>query len=1125
MKNKMQKHNKLFLFIFLSIFLSCKDKETTTFELLDSEQIGLTFSNDLKATKDLNIFNYMYFYNGGGVGSGDFNNDGFMDLYFTSNQHENRIFLNKGNKNNAGIGFEDVTDKSFKNSQKGAGEWSNGVSVVDINQDGKLDIYVSQVGGFESLKAHNLLYICQEITKEGIPIYAEKSKEYGLDLVGFGTQAVFFDDDLDGDLDMFQLNHSVHQNGTFGAKNLFEGTFHPLAGDRFFENQDGKYIEITRTAGINSSALGYGLGIGVGDVNFDGYPDIYIGNDFHENDYLYINQKGNLPRFKDEMTNAIKHTSQFSMGIDVADINNDIFPEIVSLDMLPFDREILKRSEGEDSYSIFQYKLKQGYNNQFSRNNLQLNNGDGTFSEIGMFSGIHATDWSWSPLFVDFDNDGRKDLFISNGIPKRMNDTDYINFVSSDEVQRRISEKTFDESDISLIDKLPEIKIPNKFFINTPDLKFKDAENQILNNQNSYSNGALYADLDNDGDLDIVTNNINQKAFVYENKANEYAPQNAHVRLNLKGSEKNLNAIGAKVLIFKKNNELISYEKFPVRAFQASAEGALNIGLGNQADIDSAYLIWTDRTYQKIDLKNAKNALSVIYQKGLPIFDFEKFYQINSQNATFTDIAKDLNLSVTHEENDFPEFEREALIPHKMSSEGPALAVADINHDGLEDFFVGSTKTSMPHLYLQNSSGKFKEMPQTAFKTDSVYEEVDAIWVDINGDTHLDLAIAEGGNEYFGKSNYLFPRVYLNDGKGNLSIKENAFDNIFISASSISTTDFNKDGKMDLFISGRSVPYAYGKIPQSYLFQNDGTGKFTDVTDRYSADLKNIGFVKNALWQDLDKDGDQDLLLALEWDGICEMENQQGKLVKKMLTTDKGWWNFTFPFDFDNDGDLDILAGNLGLNSRMKVSPEEPLRMYVSDFDENGTTDQLMTYYLGGTEILFPNKLETQKQFPFTKKKFLLAKDFAKASIGDIVGGSQLDKATIFEANNFSNSILVNDGKGNFELKSLPMKAQYSPFYASEIIDVNGDKLPDVLMGGNLYDCNVEMGRYDANYGTVLINKGKCQFEVTKLNGLKINGQVKRIRKIKVGNKDVLLIARNNDKLMAVVSAFKTSRK
>lgn len=1089
--------------------LSCKNQDAPyTFQLLDSEKTGIDFSNDLQATKDLNIFNYMYFYNGGGVGAGDFNNDGLIDLCFTANIKDNKIYLNRG-----GMKFEDITLQANFKGEKG---WSNGVSIVDINQDGKLDIYVSQVGQFEQLKGHNLLFVCKEITNKGVPIYEEKSKEYGLDLVGFGTQATFFDYDLDGDLDMFQLNHSVHQNGTFGAKNLFEGTFHPLSGDRLFQNDKGKYVEVTRTSGINSTVLGYGLGVSVGDVDFNGYPDMYIGNDFHENDYLYINQKNGT--FKENLNNAIKHTSQFSMGIDIADINNDIYPEIISLDMLPFDREILKRSEGEDSYSIFKYKLKQGYNYQFSRNNLQLNNGNGTFSEIGMFAGVHATDWSWSPLLMDFDNDGRKDLFISNGIPKRMNDTDYINFVSSDEIQRKIQAKDFDESDVSLTDKLPEIKIPNKFFVNNSSLKFTDSEQTILNNQNSYSNGAVYADLDNDGDLDIVTNNINQKAFVYENFATKNAPQNAHLRLYLKGSAKNLNAVGARVLIFKKG-ETIAYEKFPVRAFQASMEIPLSIGLGDKTTIDSAYLIWTDRTYQKINLKTAKDSLTLSYHENLPIFDYDKFNEKRANttaNISFIDLSTAVNLNVLHEENDFEEFEREALIPHKMSSEGPALAIADINHDGLEDIFIGSSKISLPHLFLQNANGKFSEHKQAAFKQDSIYEEVDAKWIDVNNDRHVDLVVAEGGNEFFGKSNYLFPRVYLNDGKGNLSIKEDAFSAILMSASSVVSLDFNKDGNMDLFIGGRSVPYNYGKIPQSYLLQNDGTGRFTEVTDKYAKELKNIGFVKNTVVKDLDNDGDSDLLLALEWEGICEMENQGGKFIKKMLTEKKGWWNFTLPFDFDGDGDLDILAGNLGQNSRIKATAEQPVRMYVSDFDENGTTDQLVSYYLGDTEVLFANKLETQKQFPFTKKKFLLAKDFAKASIGDIVGNDRLNKATVFEANNFNNSILINDGKGNFTLQSLPPQAQYSPFYTAETIDANGDKLPDVLLLGNFYECNIQMGRYDADYGTVLINKGKCQFEVAKLKGLQIEGQVKSIKKIKIKDKNLLLVARNNDKLMVL---------
>lgn len=1091
------------LFLFL---VSCKTKQPYTFELLDAEKTGIDFSNDLTPTKDLNIFTYMYFYNGGGVGAGDFNNDGLVDLCFTANLKDNKIYLNRG-----GMKFEDITEKSNFKGEKG---WSNGVSIVDINQDGKLDIYVSQVGGFETLQGHNLLFVCKEITKDGIPVYEEKSKEYGLDLVGFGTQAAFFDYDLDGDLDMFQLNHSVHQNGTFGVRSTFQGTFHPLAGDKFFRNDDGKFIEIAELTGIKRDALGYGLGVGVGDVNFDGYPDMYIGNDFHENDYLYINQKNGT--FLERIEKSMMHTSQFSMGIDVADINNDIYPEIMSLDMLPFDREILKRSEGEDSYNIFQYKLSYGYNYQFARNNLQLNNGDGTFSEMAMFAGVHATDWSWSPLFFDFENDGRKDLFISNGIPKRMNDIDYISFVSAEDIQMKLERKEMDESDISLVDKLPEIKIPNKFFQNKSDLRFEDKEKSIENNQNSYSNGALYADLDNDGDLDIITNNINQKAFIYENKANEYAPENAFLRLYLKGSEKNLNAIGAKVLVFKKGRETISYEKFPVKAFQASMEIPMNIGLGNKADIDSTYLIWPDRTFQKLNLQSGSDSVTITYRKNLPEFDYEHFKQKPAKTPLLADIAKDLNLDVKHQENEFNEFEREALIPHKMSAEGPALAVADINHDGLEDVFLGSSKTSMPHLFLQKSNGKFIESKQTVFKQDSIYEEVDAKWVDVNNDTHLDLTVAEGGNEYFGKSNYLTPRVYLNDGKGNLSLKVDAIPKIFLSASAIEIIDINQDGKIDLLITARSLPYSYGKIPDSYLLQNDGTGKFTDVTDKYAKELRNIGLVKNAVVQDLDKDGDQDILLALEWDGICEMENQQGKFIKKMLTKEKGWWNFAMPYDFDGDGDLDILAGNLGQNSRIKASETEPVRMYVSDFDKNGTTDQVLSYYLGGTEVMFANKAETQKQFPFTKKKFLLAKDFAKATIADIVGESELSAAKVFEANYFDNAILVNDGKGNFTVQSLPSKAQYAPYYAAEIIDANGDKLPDIIMFGNFYDCNIQMGRYDANYGTILINKGNCQFEVEKLNGISVKGQVKRIRNIKVGKEILMILARNNDKLMVL---------
>ncbi len=1112
----MQQISKILVSILLlSGIFSCRqaDDKAVMFRRLDAEQTGLAFSNDLKPTKELNIFSYMYFYNGSGVGAGDLNNDGLIDLVFTANLQENRLYLNRGK-----LKFDDVTPKTNINQGKG---WANGVSVVDINQDGKLDLYISQVGGFADFKGHNLLFICKEITKEGVPVYEEQSKAYGLDLVGLGTQAAFLDYDLDGDLDMFQLNHSVHQNGTFGFRQAFQGKTHPTAGDRFFRNDNGKFTEITAKAGIISDVLGYGLGVGVGDVNFDGYPDMYIGNDFHENDYLYINQPGAGGRiFKEDLTNEMAHTSQFSMGIDIADLNNDLYPEIISLDMLPADREILKRSEGEDSYNIFKYKIRQGYNYQFARNNLQLNNGDNTFSEIGMYAGVHATDWSWSPLLMDFDNDGRKDLFISNGIPKRMNDIDYIQFISNEDIQQRLERKEMDENDASLIDKLPEIKLPNKFFHNQADLHFQDLQDAIENDKPSYSNGAVYADLDNDGDLDVVTNNINDKAFLYENLANVYAPQQASLTIKLKGPAQNRNAIGAKCIVYKGAERLV-YEKFPVRGFQSSMEVPLSIGLGNKAAIDSVLLIWPDRRYQKIVFD--KPTITVSYQPTLPLFDYAAHRPTANSPLTFSDITQQTALNYRHVENNYTEFDREALIPNMVSMEGPALAIGDVNHDGRQDVFVGAARDQVNALFLQNANGTFSRSRQTALAADSVYEDVDAVFVDVNQDTHPDLVIASGGNEYAGTSEYRQPRLYLNDGKGNFTRKTDAFPNVYLTASAVRAVDLNQDGKQDLFIGGRTIPFEYGKAPESYLLQNDGSGRFTDVTTQIAPELKTVGLVKNAEWVDLDKDNDQDLLLTLEWDGICVFDNNGGRFTKRMLVANKGWWNFTLPADFDNDGDIDILAGNIGLNSRLKASSEQPVRLYVSDFDNNQKMDQILSYYLNNEEVIFANKAETEKQFPFIKKKFIYAKDFAKASMSDLIGEEVLANATVLEANYFENAVLLNDGKGKFTVKALPYSAQLAPYYTAQVIDANGDKLPDVVMGGNFYGCNIQMGRYDADYGKLLINKGKGEFAVTSLGKLPVTGQIKRMATLQLNGKPVLVIARNDDTVM-VIDPEKISR-
>ncbi len=1103
----------LFLIILLGQWsCSTSNEFETRFELLTADKTGLHFSNKLTSSKDFNIFYYMYFYNGGGVGAGDFNNDGLVDLFFSANQEPNRLYLNHG-----GMQFRDITEVAQVNEGKG---WSTGVSVVDINQDGLLDIYVNQVGDFESMKGHNLLYVCKEITQEGIPIYEERSEEYGLDLKVFGTQALFFDFDLDGDLDMFQLNHSVHQNGTFGRRSAFEGVIHPKAGDKLFQNNKGKFEEITSTAGIHSTALGYGLGLGVGDVNLDGYPDLYIGNDFHENDYLYINQQNGT--FEDQSENALMHTSQFSMGVDIADLDNNIFPEIVSLDMLPSDYEILKRSEGEDSYSIFKYKIQQGYSHQFARNNLQYNNGNGTFSEVGLYANVFAADWSWSALFSDFDNDGLKDLFISNGIPKRMNDIDYIRYVSNDVVQEKIKNRNFDENDSGLADKLPEIKLKNKFFKNHGSMNFEDLEKHILNDQVSYSNGAIYADLDNDGDLDIVTNNINDNAFVYENKSNENLVKNDFLRLYLSGSEKNKNAIGAKCLIFKKG-EVLSYEKFPIRGFQSSMEIPLNIGLGNKALVDSMVVVWPDGTKNVLSWEAITDSLHLVYQENLPRFDYAS---LNKEKGgigySFTDIASLLGIDIAHVENNFSEFDRNSLIPFESTADGPALAIADINHDGRDDIFIGSSKKNRNHLFLQKADGKFMESFQPALIADSTYEEVDAIWLDVNGDKHLDLVVASGGNEYFNHSEYQQPRLYLNDGNGNLHVKPDAFSGIFITASAIKSADFTRDGKPDLFIGGRAVPINFGEVPSSYLLSNDGHGKFSDVTLQFSEELSKIGYVRDAHWVDMDRDGDQDLILALEWGGICEMINEGGFFTKKMITNKLGWWNFVMPYDLDGDGDIDILAGNLGMNSRLKATENKPVRMYINDYDNNNRKEPILTYYLDGVESLFPTKMELEKQIPAVRKKYGYAYEFAKLNFKELVGEDNIRNAAILEANYFKNVVLVNDGKGSFEIKDLPFRAQWTPYNDAEIIDINGDKLPDILLAGNFYDCNIQMGRYDSDFGSVLINRGNCEFTVAAIPGFTLKGQTRKIEKMKIGKEQHYVFARNNDKLIVLKGISKT---
>lgn len=1106
----------LLFFILLLFFLSCKNRKNDSppmFEVLESKQTGLHFVNKLTATSNFNLFNYLYFYNGAGMGAGDFNADGLVDLFFSSNQGENKLYLNKGN-----LKFEDVT-VAAKIPQDGG--WSTGVSVVDINNDGLLDIYVCRVGSHDVLRGKNQFLICKGISKNGVPVYEDAAKQMGIDFSGFSTQAAFLDYDMDGDLDMYLMNHSLRFTGTFNERQSYFNTYDSLAGDYIFRNELGvtgdstghiQFTDVTKSTGISGFIISYGLGIAVSDINLDGWPDIYIGNDFHENDYLYINQKNGT--FKDVLTEQTMHTSQFSMGVDVADITNDALPEIISLDMMPQDPYILKRSLGEDEYNLYHFKIKHGYHPQFARNTLQLNRGNNRFSETGLYSGVFATDWSWASLFMDFDNNGWKDLFITNGIPKRMNDFDYINYVSSAEVQEKARNNKLNEVDLALIDKFPQIKLKNKFYLNKQEAKFEDIAAQIENDQPTFSNGAVYADFDNDGDLDVAVNNINDPVLLYKNTTNDKATKKTYLELKLRGPENNINATGAKAIVFTAN-EIRTYEKFPVRGFQGSMEVPLHIGL-NDTKVDSIILIWPDNSFDKLQW-TTDSIFSVQYRPGLPKFDYSiltTHLQWNTKPAT--DITGYTGIRYLHEENPFNEFDREPLIPFMTSREGPALATADINGDGLDDVFIGASKSKKPALFIQETTGKFVQSTQPALDADSTYEDVDACWADVNNDKYPDLIVASGGSEYFGKSEYLLPRIYLNDGKGNLGKLNNPFNNIVLTASCVAPYDFTGDGYIDLFIGGRSVPWEYGKIPQSYLLKNDGTGKFTDVTTNFNKELSNIGFVKDADWADLDNDGDSDLVIALEWGGIKAFKNDKGKFEEKTLTDKKGWWNFLLPVDVDGDGDLDLVAGNTGLNNRLKPSAQQPVRLYYNDYDDNGKKEQLLTYYLENKEIPFANKDELQKQVPAMKKKFLYAEDFAKASLNELFGSAKLKQAQLLSADYFSNAVLINDGNWIFSLKELPWQAQLTSFRDAVVVNANNDNRPDILLAGNFYPCNIQLGKYDADYGTILVNKGNGNFSCESLNGLVIQGEVRHIRKINMGGKEVFLLARNNDSLKVV---------
>jgi hypothetical protein len=1093
--------NSSLIFLLFLLFFSCKQEEKKAdqlFTLLPSSSTNVFFENKLTETEQSNIIEYLYFNNGGGVAAGDINNDGLVDLYFTSNQQPNKLYLNKG-----GLRFEDITEAA---GVAGTGDWKTGVTMADVNGDGLLDIYVSQVGNYKNLHGRNQLFINQ-----GNLTFKEEAHDYELDFQGFSTQAAFFDYDGDGDLDMYLLNHSVHTSRSYGYATLrFDRD--SLAGDRLFRNDvvNGMHVfhDVTREAGIYSSQIGYGLGVNVCDINNDGLPDIYISNDFHENDYLYINN-GNRT-FSERGAEYFRHTSRSSMGNDAGDINNDGLLDVMVLDMLPADEKIRKQSGGEDDYDLFKLKLKYGYNYQFVRNTLQLNLGGGIFSEIGQLSGVSSTDWSWSPLFCDVDNDGWKDLFITTGIYRRANDLDYVKFLTGGN-RDFPSKDNSRATDKDLYEKMPLYPNVSYMFRNNGDLTFTNMSPLWGITTRAYSNGATYADLDNDGDLDLIVNNINSGAFIYRNNASNLG--NHFLSVVLHGTGMNTRGIGGRVTIYYEGKEQVA-EQFPTRGFLSATSDVLHFGLGKAKVIDSLIVRWPDLSEQIIKNVPADTTISLeMKNAGKPVnrSNGEAEKSLLFSPATIT------GLKFTHKEDEWVDFYREQLIPHSLSAEGPALAVGDVNGDGLQDLFIGGAKGQAAMIFIQQKDGSFKPLDLPLLSKENYLDDIDAAFFDADGDGDPDLYIVHGGNELKIGNPLLTDLLLINDGKGGFTRGELPF--MSHNGSCVKPCDFDGDGDIDLFVGSRSVPGAYGLSPEQFLLENDGHGHFKVVTDDRASAFKNTGMVTDAAWIDYDRDGDKDLVIGGEWMKVCLFRNDKGHFTDVTATAglDKtsGWWNSISAADVDGDGNMDLVGGNLGLNTMLKASASKPVEMYLNDFDNNGSIDQIICSYENGISYPVASLDELSSQISGFGRKFPRYSDFGGKTVLEIFGKKAIEQSIVKSASLFESCLFLNNGDGTFKICKLPVEAQFSPVRSILVRDINKDGRSDLILAGNNYAVRPSYGRFDASYGWCLLGDTSHSYKTLMplKSGLKISGDARKILPIEIAGKHYLVAAVNNGDL------------
>ncbi|AUP79718.1 VCBS repeat-containing protein [Flavivirga eckloniae] len=1117
--------------VFLATIISCNKTNNQShgfrttegsnkklFEVLSDSISKIVFNNKISESVEMNALNYEYIYNGAGVSAADFNNDGLVDLYFISNQNTNKLYLNKGN-----LQFTDVTNIS---KVKGTEGLSLGVATVDINQDGFLDIYVCKSGPFiHSDVRRNELYVSQGINEAGVPIFKEQAKDYLLDLPHYSTQAAFFDYDKDGDLDMFLINHNTDTKVLYDIDNYLKEKS-PLTSDRLFRNDNNKFYDVSDEVGLINDGIGFGLGLSIGDLNNDTWPDVLVSHDYAANDRIYMNQCDGT--FKEVFKTSTGHASNFSMGNDIADFNNDGWLDFITLDMAPEDNYSIKASMSGMNPEQFNDFVSKGLHYQYMYNTLQINNGvrpiDNTpaFSDVSFLSGISSTDWSWGPLFFDIDNDGDKDLFVSNGIKRDFRNVDFIHYrqnkekVFSEKIEeapkevKSMLEKLRDEN---ILKRMPSRKKANYFYENKGNLQFQKKNKIWCSDKISSSNGATYADLDNDGDLEIITNNMDDVATIYKNNSRELNLGN-FLKVNLKGPKNNLFGIGARVTL-KTSNGIQIKEQYTTKGFQSSTTTMLHFGLGNLQEVKNLTVYWPDSKVQKIN--NIKsNQRIILNHSEASLSDIETLPASKTKN-NFKDIARTRGIKHFNHQNVFNDFERERLLPHKMSEDKLALCVGDVNGDGLDDFYVGGASNYAGVLYVQNKTGKFTKTNTRLFNKDKKHEDVDATFFDADNDGDLDLYVVSGGNEFNKSSIYYSDRLYINN-KGLFSKSSTVLPTgLNVSGSVVCPHDFDGDGDTDLFVGGRQTPGLYPYAGTSFLLKNEsnsGDFKFAIIENKA---LANIGMVTDAKWEDIDSDNLKELILVGEWMPLTVFKNENGTFKKDTSLTNLdenvGWWFSLESGDFDNDGDIDFVAGNLGLNSKYQASKETPFQVYAKDFDQTGTVDIVLSYNQDGVSYPLRGRECSSQQMPFIKKKFKNYHDFALADLETVYGKENISSALNHKATNFSSSFFENQGHGTFKIKPLVNEAQVTTIKSIVPHDYNKDGDLDLLLFGNLYGFEVETPRQDAGYG-IYLEHDEEGFSKQFLEGLFVEGEVINVKKIALEDKGLgLLILRNNEAL------------